>query len=709
MNFLNHFSTNPNFQPYIRSKLLPNMFIIPYVRYRLNFARMVTQTLSQEKIDVILVDLPDFLGVTDFIDLSIDLFPFLRTMYIKRDKHYYFYSYSPSDAAVVGMIWAILHKIDYYCIDDPDLIRYPKNALFVPKLKLKDDQFVFTEGLESYFAQVWPYLDFLWWGDLRKNKYANIYRASFIVDQLLEHSSSSKNILFICEFRLWWLIKNILRNKFAVSGISKNFYTKSKARAIFAIEAPVLLWIKGIIDDYPFITYRFFRSLLRDEVEFEGKLALLNQLLDQFFKQTIRNERLDVSIRRLLIFKRYLSNTMTLNQRIMPLPAAHLLSAAEATLGNKVAKKLAEKLFEFPSLAAIGHGPLSDFFYIDPERIGDQAGNFELPDLFDTPALMEDEANNIAQNFLIESMADRKYWAEQNKVYITHPEDNIISKKVNSDTWATSYDKKLRYHTSLYIKDFFNKRRSLYKKSFSYGSLKDGIDWKATLIEFSKGFSHFIVKEKKSKGLEKWPKYCPVVYIFSERNKNEVFRMVYEGNITDKLRTLGINVLANQNYPPPDAIYTIFRSIKRMEYVLNDHIRIELLSALAVTFTSRYVWILRYQELSKHNPKNLCRLSFSDDNELAPFEGHDKIIAWAIKYAEDVILILSYPGWKPSMAIVNYANQKKVRLMIKSIHILPEHLIKRLKINFYISNDLKKSPYGEEIVKRYIRKMGFKI
>jgi len=691
MNFISQFSIKKKVSPYILESRIPNTFILPYVNGKLNFSQMVNRAFKKIAFDQVLIDVPYFLGNSEWIDELISIFPFLASLYIKKDNEHYFYSYTPNNPAVAAMILARKNKINYLCIDDPKLLFCPTNSIFSPTCNLKDDQLIFTDGLDVYFKDEWKHLESLWWLGTKIDKNKSVQRANYLVKQLKEINSQNKKVFFVCEFRLWWLIKVILDGKFQVNDIDENHEWQDLTGA-FAIEEPAVLWIKGQLDDYPYVSYKFYENLIKKEQVFSSKLEILDQIFSDYFKDVIESKKQQLSIRQLINFKRYLTQLLLISNRWSPNPIKHLLPAIKSCFKEGTSTNLIKKILSFPYPPLPGDVKSYSFVEINSSGIMESDDYYDLPDLFNAKPYFPGDLS-------ISEIEKRKYWMNNITNYSIRSHDRGFFNERVDNTWTTSTDKKIQYLTNAFIINSFNKNSMTFRRKISYGSLKNGIDWKSTIREFSGENNRIAVREKKEK--PPLSKYCPVVYIFSRETNNETYGTVHEGNITGKLLSLGFNPTKKQGYPQEDYIYTIFRSISKTEFFLKGHLRIENLSSMAINFTSKYLWFERYKELTKREKKYLCRHYPIDESDFQKLSLQENIIVWGIKYAKDTILILAYPGWKPSKNILEFSSYRNIKILQKPLSILPVEYIKRLKINCYVSNALKKHPQCDEIVDRH--------
>ncbi|MCK5139998.1 MAG: hypothetical protein KAQ85_09170, partial [Thermodesulfovibrionia bacterium] len=173
------------------------------------FAELVARALEEDQFDLVVVDLPFFMNEGGLWEKAIKLFPNVSSLLIrKEDSTFVSFPFIPNDAAcislaVVQMLKEWGRNIELKCIDDSHVIHYPKESLKQPDINIRDDYFVFTEGLEEYYRDVYPQIESSWNQFSEDQRFFVDYRAGLVAERLESYLKSDRKTLFICEYRLW--------------------------------------------------------------------------------------------------------------------------------------------------------------------------------------------------------------------------------------------------------------------------------------------------------------------------------------------------------------------------------------------------------------------------------------------------------------------------------------------------------------------------
>ena len=138
---------------YIRQRRDENLYVIPYIRGRLVFAELVARALEEDGFEQVVVDLPFFMNKGGLWEDAIKLFPYVSSLLIRRDDaDFVTYLFVPNDAACISLATVRMlrewgNNIELKCIDDSRVIHYPRESLAHPEVIVRDDYFIFTEGL----------------------------------------------------------------------------------------------------------------------------------------------------------------------------------------------------------------------------------------------------------------------------------------------------------------------------------------------------------------------------------------------------------------------------------------------------------------------------------------------------------------------------------------------------------------------------------
>lgn len=77
-------------------------------------------------------------------------------------------------------------------------------------------------------------------------------------------------------------------------------------------------------------------------------------------------------------------------------------------------------------------------------------------------------------------------------------------------------------------------------------------------------------------------------------------------------------------------------------------------------------------------------------------------LAWAIKYANDVVIAVAYSGWSPSNMLSAFAEKRQVKILTVPLDALPAEMSRRLQHMHYVSTALKEYPESEKIIRRFV-------
>ncbi|HLG31095.1 MAG TPA: hypothetical protein VI387_12865, partial [Candidatus Brocadiales bacterium] len=298
---------------YIKSPSSENLYTIPYIRGRLVFAELVARAMENGSFDLVLVDLPCFMNNEECLTIPAQLFPIGSSLVIlKGTDSYMTIPFVPNDApctaiAMVQLLREWGGSVDLRCIDDSNVINYHEYLQY-PEVKLKDDYFVFVDGIEVYFAQPFKQMEDLW-NNLPDTQRSFLeHRASIVKEYLDGYLRKGKKTLFIREYKLWWIISKFLEmgNREKKTHL---FTTWKDLSAAIVVEDPYLLWAKGLLDDFPGVVLQFYSKLKEGYLQSFDKLEAINALIKAAISQTERRP----SARELVVFQHYLRKLLCAN------------------------------------------------------------------------------------------------------------------------------------------------------------------------------------------------------------------------------------------------------------------------------------------------------------------------------------------------------------------------------------------------------------
>ena len=689
---------------YIRHPVFRNLFVIPYVRGRLVFAELVARAILEGDFELVVLDLPYFMKDRGWIDFSIKLFPFVSSLVIKKGNSFITFPFAPNDAACISafLIQDLKekgHSIDIECIDDSNLIHYPSECLMPTKIKIKDDYFVFVDGLKTYFSPLMKQLDSLWKRASDGQRFFVKYRANIVAERLKNCLRQGKKALFVCDYRLWWSVSRelIVREPLESSHFVANW---SDVEAVFVLEDPYLFWERGILDDFPAIVFDFYKKAKNGRLDLFDKLKGIKEIIKKSMEAT---KDTSASIRKLVAFSRYLINRVGISCTFTPDPVKHIYDAAYSCIGKQFAKEIARNMLNYPLPdieKVLGH------FLINQDTIVVIPGEGSpIPDLSERCFFHTGTKSYSLDNPFYSHYEDRVKLVQATHPYLTKREISELKKEFGT-SWAVEKDYRLHEAACSYARQLAKMKLHQVIPKRSLGSIKNGIHWKATIASKAMGEDAIYVKYNRlnrQKQPYKLNEFTPVVFIFSKDDlSSHNLHLVYDSNITQRNIDLGNKDFPFEKYPPPDFVYSVLYTYSGREYLCYGHIAKNNLSSIAFLYTLHHMGIKRHTAITGRPEKFQCRIEPYLDPELNEFSLGELGLAWAIKYAEKAVLLIAKDGWRPSRKIFQFARVKKVQLIQLPLSKFHYDFVRRLQTIHFTSTGLKKHPRRDAILERFV-------
>jgi hypothetical protein len=675
--------------------------VIPCVRGRLAFARLVACALEEERFDCVALDLPRFTGHKDWLDRPLGLFPYASSLIIRSaDSRVTLLPFVPTDAACIAALLTRKSSGEIACLDDSKLVNYPDGSLFHPACALRDDYFVFTDGPEKYFAPAWEQMNDAWIDASPMRQQFTGTRASLVAQRLRRLLQQHKKTLFVCDYTLWWSVKRQLDGNEAPPEKPLIPLT-GPCSAALAMEDPYLLWARGLFDDYPQVNLRFHLKTLVGKASSFDKADALQNILIQSTTAGALGEAGNPSVRLLVAFERYLTVRVSSSQRIVPLPASQLFDSAHSCVGSEFAERLSKKLLSYPT-PDVSAEPA--FLRITGDAISDDGESFDLPDANHCRLYYESAESGANPGLTPEEENERERWVDLVHPHITRQEFREMGQELGGVRWAVKDDYRLHQNVCSYIRDIVRRLDSAHMVRRSWGSLNDGIHWKATLSAMARGEEALYVKRRirRRHPMGKMDEFTPIVFIFTDDLQYSVASAVHDSNITLRnieLQNAGANSKGSLS---PDLFYSVFSTSRSTELMRGADIQKDKLTSLAFLMTRATMGLERYDAIRKRPRPFQCKVSPMEDCDLRGFRPSDLGLAWAVKYASKVVVAVVYSGWKPSSEILRFADHRGVSIMVVPLSVLSAPALRRLKEMYFISTRLKKHPANEKIVRRFV-------
>jgi nitric oxide reductase activation protein len=255
----------------------------------------------------------------------------------------------------------------------------------------------------------------------------------------------------------------------------------------------------------------------------------------------------------------------------------------------------------------------------------------------------------------------------------------------------------------IHVRDLVSREARRTRTRRSWGNLDDGIDWKATIAARARGEQAVYVKQRcRAVDLGELDEHTPVVFLFSNDIEGCDLQLIHDGNLAQRNLNLRNTRFPFDRHPKPDFVYSVLRAVRKTAYAFGGHIRKEWNAALALLYTRSAMGVERYEAIRKRSERYQCRVMPEEDQELCDLPSEERVVAWAIKHAEQVVIIVAHDGWSLSERLERFARERRVRIIIVPLSTLPAGLIRRLQVTYLISTRLKKHPQQETILRRAI-------
>ncbi len=697
-------------KPFIEYPGYGRLFVLPYIRSRLVFAQLAARALEEERFDQVLVDLPYFLNNGSTLESALGHFPLVSILILKRnDSSHVFFPFVPSDAGCISARIAMERSIPFECIDDSRLPYFPEGSMFRPSVTgLPDDYLVFDMGLKEYFAPFWSHLDYLWEKASHIERYFTSLRIAVLGERLKKALSQGEKVLFVCETSLWQAIKRWLDGE---STPPNPIHINCKdLQGALVFESPLNLWSRGLLDDYPLLVFKFWKSLEDKEGSSFDKLDAFKRVMEELLQPESLTKAGNPSIRLLIIFKQYLKTQMVSHKRVIPHPTDHLFESAKSCMGMDMATHIARRfLYYFSPLDFIISMSQYPLFLVRQDEIVPSEGASELPDLTDARYYYFFDISSGPYHFKPGHPEENLvYWKNVILPSMTRKELVELNRNGGECTirWTVAQDYGLHARVCSYVKEKVTRAAATVRIRRSWGQMMDGIHWKATLCALARGEKAVYVKERAGRkaGFPRMNDFTPVVFLFSREADRSYSCVIHDSN--EKLRNMELDGYYpnSDTYPQGDLdmVYSVFYTISSNRTFWSPHFAREHLTSIAMLCTIRAMGSERYQAITRRPKRYQCRIHPRDDKELQDFSLLEKGVAWAVKYAEDVVVVVHYPGWSPSARLLSFARKKGVMLECISMSCLSKRLVRRLRHLHFVSTALKRHPEYERIVRRFL-------
>jgi hypothetical protein len=682
---------------YIRHPAFDNLYVIPYVRGRLVFAELAARAISEGTFDVVAIDLPTFLQNDMYFRYAVSLFPVVSALMVRDEtSELVRLPFSPSDAAcaavaATGLAGQPGRSIELRLLDDSAVVHYHQHlAEQVPDLD--DDYRVFTDGLDTYFQRPMKALAAAHNRLPGVSRFYLDYRAAQLAERLTGVLAEGKRTLFVCNYRLWRLVSPRLHTRL-FPGASPVAVPWPNLSAAFVLDDPLRFWALGLLDDYPAIVHDFYQTLTeRGAKPFDKVQKLESILLDADSPDD------PVSPRSLLSFSHYLRNRLCARRRWVPEPLSQLHDSALCCVGTRFANSIARRFLRYPAPSVTGG---ARFLRIANSGLTRSDQRFEIPEaLKHTQFFGLDRIPQAPETF-----EERLRLASRISPRITKVERDALLPGDSNVKWAVAAD----YH--LHDIACANARRLAAQRARHTQALahrmrrglEGGVDVRATLSARARNDPSVYVRPKRNtrKSVNHFDEGTPTVFLFEEDISGNPYEMTHDSNVTQRRMEMNNTLFFSPEEPPPDHVYSVCVTYRSDKRVCDGHIQQLELTSLALLYT-RHMGLERYAAIVRRAERHQCRTHVHRDRELLAVSYSERSLAWAIKYAEDSVIVVARGGWSPSARLSAFAEARGVTPYHVPLSRFAPDFIDRLRIKHSVSTALKKYPGRDEVVARFV-------
>jgi hypothetical protein len=693
---------------FIRHSAFENLYVIPHIKGRLVFAELAARAIETGRFDRLVVDMPYFMNGGSWLDTPIGLFPYVSSIVIRKaDLSFVSFPFVPNDAVCAAVAAAKIMEgtgtpIEINCIDDSNVINYPDGCRHQHISGVLDDYFVFTDGLEDYFAHLFAKLDVLWERLSEEQRFFLEYRAGIMSERLRRILRKGKNTLFVCDYQVWRLMSKIIGKEPAQS--DRHFFPQWKRLdAALVIGDPYLFWARGLLDDYPAAVAKFHESLQLGTLHSFNKLVVIDDTIKSLRETAASKEFGTPSIRKIVSFDHYLRNMLAAKRRLTPFLISQLHDAACSCIGKGFAKAMATHLLNYPYPDT---QKVLDYLILERDAIIGGGNTFDVPDLSELIF-----CHTGTKEYCSDEVIDIYASNEERFEFINKIHSRITKKETDKfgyDSglmWAIEKDYKLHETACANVRSIVEKISHLEISKRSFGPMGDGIHWKSTIASRVTGENAIHIKLRKTSRGNKsisFDEFTPIVFLFADDISQDMSETIADFNITQRNMALGNNNFPFEKSPPPDYVYSVYYTFSKWERTCEGHIIKRRVTSIAFLYTLRVMGFHRYGSIVERPSAYQCRTGPMSDPEMEGFPLCEKGMAWAVKYAASDVLVAAKNGWKASRRLNAFAESKRVRIVPVSLTGFAKDFIERLRTISFTSTALKKHPDRDNILKRFM-------
>lgn len=645
--------------------------VVPYVRTRLVFAQAAVRTMEKKEFDRVLLDLPCFMNHGSWLDAPLESFPLVSSVLIKGEKETCsLFPLVPTDAACAAAWLAKKRSLVFECVGP--LVLPDGSRRGIPSIQsLGNERLISGMSLKSYFEAAWQHLDSLGENTADSSIKNLIFFGEEVADRIRDTVTSGLEVLFVCEYRLWWAVSRALgtagphgRCESGKNGIPPT--ARSCARLL---EDPYFMWSAGLFDDYLTINKKFQESLQSGSIASFDKYKTLAELTGRLWKKgNSRNRQKDAAQILRSMIRDLRDKTKSVGSGYGS--PALFFENIRSRLGSEAEDEIARELLNYPMPAivdAASNPP--QYFEIAGDRILPGKSGFDLPDVFHANPYGEIQSSDTEARPGRAQGSGASFQLCTVHPAVTRQEAKELDKNPAGTRWALKKDYELHAHACRIAREAALRSKQAAPKNEELGV------------------------------------FTPVAFVFCSGFKTPTTcTVIRDDNLTQRQMNLGqIHSIGSGRMPPPDSVYSLLATRQGREVLFENHIERESITSLTLLFSGSEMGLERYAAIAQRPDRLQCRMRPQEDPELSAF-GHSELgLVWAVKYAEKNAIAVAYPGWKPSPDVLKYAHKMQKRILTLPLDILPGEMAGRLQQLHFISNPLKLHPECERIVSRFVR------
>lgn len=290
------------------------------------------------------------------------------------------------------------------------------------------------------------------------------------------------------------------------------------------------------------------------------KIAMTDEMIKSLTNNSTFKKIGDSSIRKLIIFHRYLDYRLAKDFRLTPLPVSQLYDSAYSCISKEFARELARRYLRYP--LPYKEEVLKYLGIHADEVIFLKAEEFDIPDFSNCTFLyFGSERYSYVKFYQDVELIQRIELI--NRVYptISKKELKSLDRGWGMTNWAVRKDYQIYKNACLYDRELGQRilHQSGRRVRRSWSNTGEGIHCRATINSKAKGED--TIKERSHQSYIKstrFDEFTSVVFLFSDELSNDGYGTVHDSNITQRNLELINRKLPFDKSPTPDYMYSNF-------------------------------------------------------------------------------------------------------------------------------------------------------